>query len=257
MADWQPKQYLKYENERTQPSIDLVNRINHENPTRIIDIGCGPGNSTAILKKRWQGANIYGLDNSKNMIQKAQTDFTDIHWLLMSANDDLSSLGQFDIVFTNAALQWMPEHETLIPNMYKMLNEGGVLAAQVPYVRYLPIYSSIQVLIKTEKWSEYFICPPLYPKHYTYEHYYNIICGLTDKIEIWQTDYIHIMPDHEGIVEWYKGTGLRPFMDMIPDEKKRLDFCNDYKRLVSQKYPVEKNGNVLLPFTRIFFIAYK
>jgi trans-aconitate 2-methyltransferase len=260
MNDWQPKQYLKYKNERTQPSIDLVNRISHENPARIIDIGCGPGNSTVILKNRWQDADIYGLDNSKNMIQKAEADFPDIRWLLMNANDDLSSLGQFDIVFTNAALQWMPEHETLIPNMYKMLNDKGVLAAQVPCVKHLPVYAGIQELIKAEKWAEYFISPPIYPKHYPYEHYYDIICGLTDKIEMWQTDYIHIMPDHKSIVEWYKGTGLRPFMDMIPDEKKRLDFCNEYGQIISRKYPIKnigKNSSVLLPFTRIFFIAYK
>ena len=257
MADWQPVQYLKYRNERTQPSIDLVNRLSHENPARIIDIGCGPGNSTAILKNRWQYADIYGLDNSKNMIQEAEANFPDIHWLLMSANDDLSSLGQFDIVFTNAALQWIPEHETLIPNMFKMLNEKGVLAAQVPFVKHLPVYTSIQTLITTGKWSRYFNNPPLYPKHYPYEHYYNIICGLTGKIEIWQTDYIHVMPDHKSIVEWYKGTGLRPFIDMIPDDKKQMDFCNDYERLISEIYPVEKDGRVLFPFTRIFFTVYK
>ena len=257
MSDWQPMQYLKYNNERTQPSIDLVNRINHVKPARIIDVGCGPGNSTFILKSRWSDANVYGLDNSESMIKKAEADFPDIHWLLMGANDDLTSLGQFDIIFTNAALQWIPEHETLIPSMYKMLNDNGVLAAQVPYVRYLPVYDNIVTLMKTEKWAGYFYNPPLFPKHYPFEHYYNILCELTDNIEMWQTDYIHIMPNHDSIVEWYKGSGLRPFLDMLPNGEKQLDFCNDYRKIISEIYPIEKSNKVLLPFTRIFFIAYK
>ena len=256
MADWQPVQYLKYRNERTQPSIDLVNRINLIEPQRIIDIGCGPGNSTMILKDRWPNAAIYGLDNSENMIARARNEYPGIHWLQMSAGDDLSALGKFDLVFTNAALQWMPAHEALIPSLYGMLNEGGVLAAQVPCVRHLPVYANIQSLISSGKWAHYFEYPPVYPKHYPYAHYYNILCGLTDKIEVWQTDYIHILPDHDGIVEWYKGTGLRPFLNMLPDERLRSDFCNDYRRLICETYPMEKDGRVLLPFTRIFFIAY-
>lgn len=257
MSDWQPAQYLKYRDERTQPSIDLANRINHEKPTRIIDIGCGPGNSTVILKNRWPNADVYGLDNSKSMIEKAKADYDDIHWLFMGANDDLAPLGQFDIVFSNAALQWIPDHEILIPNLYNMLRKNGVLAAQAPCVRHLPVYADIQRLIQSEKWAEYFRSPPLFPKHYPYGHYYDILSRLTDHIEMWQTDYIHIMPDHESIVEWYKGSGLRPFLDMLPGGEKQSAFCDDYKALVSESYPIEKSGKVLLPFTRVFFAAYK
>jgi len=257
MSDWQPVQYLKYKNERTQPSIDLVNRINHVKPSRIIDVGCGPGNSTVILKNQWPDADVYGLDNSESMLQKAEADFPDIHWILMDANDDMSSLGQFDVVFTNAALQWMPEHEILIPSMYNMLNENGVLAAQVPCVKHLSVYAAILTLTKTQNWMGYFHSLPVFPKHFPYEHYYNIICELTDKIEIWQTDYIHVMRDHSDIVDWYMGTGLRPFLDMLPDNETRIDFCSEYRKLLYEAYPVEKNGKVLLPFTRIFFIAYK
>ena len=257
MTDWQPGLYLKYKNERTQPSIDLVNRIGVQNPARIIDIGCGPGNSTAILKERWQNADVYGLDNSASMIAKAKEDYPQMHWLQMGAGEDLSALGQFDVVFSNAALQWMPNHNTLIPNLYGLLRGNGVLAVQVPFVRHLPVYDNIQTLITTEKWKVYYTNPPVYPKHYPYGHYYTVLSGLTDAVEMWQTDYIHIMPNHESIVAWYQGSGLRPFLDLLPNPALQTEFCKDYYRLITETYQAEKDGKILFPFTRVFFLAYK
>ncbi len=257
MADWQPGQYLKYRNERTQPAIDLVNRLSLVDPKRIIDIGCGPGNSTAILKERWPNAAVCGLDNSVNMLEKAKKEYANIDWLQMSVEEDLSALGKFDLIFTNAALQWMPAHEALLPSLYGMLCDNGVLAAQVPCVKHLPVYANIQSMIGTDRWARYFEYPPVYPKHFPYAHYYDILCGLTDKIEIWQTDYIHILPNYDGIVEWYKGTGLRPFLDMLPNDALRADFCEEYRQQIAKTYPIERDGRVLLPFTRIFFIVYK
>ena len=257
MADWQPIQYLKYRNERTQPTVDLVNRIDIRNIKRIIDIGCGPGNSTAILKSRWSEADVYGVDNSSNMIEKAKSENPDIGWLMMDALNDLSSLGKFDIVFSNAALQWMPGHEKLIPKLFNMLQDNGVLAVQVPCVKDLPVYSEIQRIIKLPKWRDFFKAPPVYPKHFTFNHYYDIICNLTDSIEIWQTDYIHIMSSHADILEWYKGSGLRPFLDMLPDTAMKEAFCGDYLDGISKAYPTEIDGRILLPFTRIFFMVNK
>lgn len=257
MSDWQPNQYLKFKDDRTQPSIDLVNRIEVDSPKRIIDIGCGPGNSTKILKDRWPEAEIIGLDNSAAMIEKAQTTDPDIDWVLMDSNADLSSFGKFDIIFSNAALQWMPGHEVLIPKLFDMLNEGGAIAIQVPYVKHLPIFAEILNLTKNEKWSAYFQAPPEYPKHFAFPYFYAIISPLSESLKAWQTDYITILDSHEGIVEWYKGTALRPFLNMLPDEALQAEFCNDYLEKVVEAYPVEKNGKILLPFTRVFFTLYR
>lgn len=257
MAEWQPDQYLKYKNERTQPSIDLASRISLDDPRRILDIGCGPGNSTRILKDRWPGAEVYGLDSSESMIHKAEKDHPDIRWLHGNAGDDLTPLGTFDIVFSNAALQWMPDHETLIPGLYALLREGGALAVQVPFVRHLPVYGSMQALLEADKWAGHFAGPPAHPAHHPYNYYYSIISGLSENIQLWQTEYIHIMSDHGGIVEWYKGTGLRPYLDTLPSEALREEFCADYRRLIERAYPVERDGKVLFPFTRIFFLVYK
>ncbi|MFA6697585.1 MAG: methyltransferase domain-containing protein, partial [Eubacteriales bacterium] len=144
---WKPNLYLSFERERTQPSIDLMTRINLDKPYRIIDIGCGPGNSTNILKLRWPEAELIGLDDSEAMIQQAKEKYKDIKWVLADATGDLSSLGTFDIVFSNAAIQWMPNHPALIKNMFKLLNKGGVLAVQVPYTEEMPIHTDLQKLI--------------------------------------------------------------------------------------------------------------
>lgn len=147
MKDWQPLQYLKYKDERTQPTIDLVNRIPLHAPKRIIDIGCGPGNSTAVLHAKWSDAEIIGIDNSPSMLTEAKKNLPFVRFLQKDVKEKLSSLGCFDVVFSNAALQWMPQHETLLPKLFAMLNQGGVLAVQVPYVRELPIYACIMGII--------------------------------------------------------------------------------------------------------------
>lgn len=257
MSDWQPKQYLKFKNERTQPTIDLAGRIDIADPKRIIDIGCGPGNSTEILRRRWPGAEIIGLDNSANMLEKAAADHPDIKWILMDASSDLSSLGEFDVVFSNAVLQWIPNHEELIPKLYRLLSQGGVLAVQAPYIKELPVYSDIIRTAGSSKWSVYFRQIPEFPKHCSLKHYYDIVCDLTENLAVWQTDYIHVMNSHADIVEWYKGTGLRPFLDMLPGESEKREFTLDYVNSLYESYPAEKNGKILLPFRRVFFLAYR
>lgn len=257
MQSWQPAQYLKYEAERTQPATDLAARIRAPDPKRIIDIGCGPGNSTAVLKERWPKADIYGLDGSENMLQRAKKDFPDAKWICKDAGGDLSSLGKFDIVFSNAALQWMPAHECLIPRLFDMLAEGGTLAVQVPCMEHAPAYKILRNMAGAEKWAGYFALLPEYPLHLPMRHYYDIIATLAGQIQIWQTDYIHVMKTHDDIVEWYKGTGMRPYLDMLPGDGLKSSFCDEYRTHISGAYKAERDGKILFSFTRIFFTVYK
>ena len=134
MLDWNPDLYLKFEKERTLPAKDLISRIEIVNPKRILDIGCGSGNSTHELKKRWPNAEIVGIDNSKSMVEKARSLYDDTKFILMDATEDLSPLGKFDIVFSNAAIQRIPDHENLIKSFYDLLNDKGVLAIQLPLI---------------------------------------------------------------------------------------------------------------------------
>jgi len=256
-SDWQPNLYLAFGKERTQPSIDLAARINKDDPKRIIDIGCGPGNSTNVLKVRWTQAEIVGLDNSEAMINEAKSKYPAINWIQADASDDLDKLGKFDIVFSNAAIQWIPNHKILLTNLFGMLNNDGVLAVQVPCTKYMPINTELIKLTSNGKWKNHFTnISSTYSVH-TADFYYNILCGLTAEIDLWETNYFHIMNTHSEIVKWYSGSGLRPYLDCLKDDFTKNKFVKEYENALKEVYPVQSDGKILFPFTRIFFIVKK
>ncbi len=257
MSDWKPNLYLTFEKERTQPSIDLVTRINIELPRRIIDIGCGPGNSTNILRSRWGDAEIIGLDNSMTMIEQAKSKYKDMNWMLGDASNDISDLGLFDIVFSNAAIQWMPNHQLLLSNLYNALNTGGVLAVQVPCTKDMPMHTELIKLISTPKWESQFSSITSTYSMFTADFYYDILSDLTEDFDLWETDYYHVMNNHQDIVKWYSGSGLRPYLDCITDENVKAEFLTDYEDVLKNAYPLQRDTKVIFPFTRIFFTAQK
>ena len=257
MSDWKPKLYLSFGKERTQPSIDLVTRIDCDNPKRIIDIGCGPGNSTNVLKARWPNAEIIGLDNSEAMINEAASKYPSMSWICDDACNDLTELGFFNIVFSNAAIQWMPNQDVLLSKLFGMLNEGGVLAVQVPCVKYMPMHTELKKLIATDKWKNQFVDMASAYSIHTADFYYNLLCNLTMEIDLWETHYYHIMNTHSDIVKWYSGSGLRPYLDCLKDNSMNTEFLNEYEDSLKVTYPVQSDGKILFPFTRIFFMARK
>lgn len=255
MSDWQPGLYLEFGKERTQPSIDLAAKITVENPKRIIDVGCGPGNSSAVLKARWQNAEITGLDNSKSMIDEAKAKYPSINWVYADASGDLSGLGKFDVAFSNAAIQWMPEQEKLLANLFGMLNKGGVFAAQIPCVMNMPVHIELTGLAESDKWKEKFKDKASSYEIHAAEFYYDILCGLTSEIDLWETRYFHIMNTHADIVKWFSASGLRPYLDCLRDKAAREEFLSDYESALKKVYPKQADGRILFPFTRIFFTA--
>ena len=141
MADWNAYQYLKFGRQRTQPAIDLVCRIGLKYPEKILDVGCGPGNSTRVLKERFVNALVTGIDNSDNMIEKARADHPDIDFRLCDISGDLEELdNDYDIVFSNACIQWVPNHKLLLGKLMGLLKKNGVLAVQIPYNASEPIH---------------------------------------------------------------------------------------------------------------------
>ena len=254
--DWNPKLYMKYGNERTQPSIDLVSRIALDFPKNIIDIGCGPGNSTQILVKRWPKSEITGLDNSPNMIEKAAKDFPKQEWMLANAaNINISR--KYDIVFSNATIQWIPDHEKLLSRLFSIVNTGGALAIQIPMFKDLAIWKAIEFVSLGSKWkSSLSSCGSVFTYHSS-GYYYDLLALVSQKIEMWETTYMQIMDSHEAIFEWSKSTALRPYFDELKDENARNDFKNDIIARLKIEYPIQKSGKVIFPFKRLFFIAYK
>jgi len=254
--DWDPELYLKYRNERTQPSMDLVSKINITNPARIIDIGCGPGNSTDVLRQRWPHSNITGLDNSPEMINKAKIDYPGLDWIL---SDILSYKPgfEFNIVFSNATIQWIPKHHYLINKLYEMVGPGGALAVQIPQFNEMPVGKSIEYIVSKIKWRELTKgCSELFTYH-EYNFYYNTLLKFTNLIQMWETSYIHVLDSHQSILEWIKSTALKPYLESLNNIELKNEFENEILNEIRINYPAAKNGNILFPFKRLFFIAYK
>jgi len=256
VSDWNPAGYLKFARERSQPAIDLVMRIIHDNPESILDIGCGPGNSTGILYDRWRNARITGLDSSQAMLAKAKKSNDSIKWILGDAGQDLSHLGKFDVIFSNAAFQWIPRNESLINRLFQMLNPGGVLAVQVPYMEKMPIHTIIEEVAHRDNWAGFFASMSTPYKMNPPNFYYDVLESLTPEISLWETRYFQIMNSHDDLVQWCRSTALHPYLDCL-DETQKKKFESDILAEIKIHYLPTKNGKVLFPFDRIFFIAYR
>ena len=257
MPSWNADPYLKFAEERTQPSRDLLARIAVAAPRSVIDLGCGPGNSTALLAERWPNAAITGLDSSPAMIRAAERDYPASRWII----EDIAAWADrveniFDIIFSNAALHWLPDHARLYPALLGHLAPGGVLAVQVPMNLDAPAHLAIRDLARTPAWAS--LLPPEGVREWHVHHpgfYYDLLSPLASRLDLWETEYTHVMQDAAAIAEWYKGTGLRPFLDALPTDTDRDNFLADYVDRVADAYPAQPDGRVLFPFRRFFLIA--
>jgi trans-aconitate 2-methyltransferase len=258
MPSWDATHYLQFMEQRTQPCRDLASRVPVDSPGRVIDLGCGPGNSTAILRKRWPKASIVGLDDSAEMIELASKSDSSVQWQLGDiskwAAAELSAT--FDVVFSNAALQWVPDHETLYPRLMERLSRGGFLAVQVPGNMDAPAHEAMRRLAASSKWKQRIPAGGVREwRVLTLEEYYDLVAPLAKSIDLCQTEYLHILPDAEAIVEWYKGTGLRPFLDALASDEQRNEFVADYFDEIRQECLPRRDGRVLFPFRRYFLLA--
>ena len=255
MPEWSSEQYIKFLNERTQPAIDLAAKIHLENPQSGIDVGCGPGNSTKVLADLFSKARIIGADNSVDMINKARALNPKLEFMLFDASDDFEGIGSFDIVFSNACIQWIPDHPKLLRKMMSLLNDGGVLAVQTPMNYSEPIHEIITELAESREWREKTGNPRVF-HNLEQEEYFDLLAEISSDFTIWETIYCHRMPSHESIMEWYKGTGLRPYLEML-SEKDAKRFEAEVFSEVKKAYPVQANGEVIFRFPRFFFTAVR
>lgn len=256
MSDWNSEQYLKFKKERTQPSTDLVNTIKLETPKRIIDIGCGPGNSTRALKNKYPEAEIIGADFSPNMIEKARKENPDMEFISFDASKDFEKLeDKFDIVFSNACIQWVPNHKKLLADMMNALNPNGVLAVQVPITVEQDMHRVIKNVTGASKWKEKLYGSRVFYTLSDYE-YFDILSDLSNDFKIWKKIYCHRMPTHRSILEWYSSTGLKPYFDKLNDDESVL-FEKDILDEIEKQFPVQKNGEIIFRFPRLFFTAVK
>ena len=255
MSDWNSNQYLKYENERTQPSIDLTNRIRIDTPQKIIDVGCGPGNSTNVLARRFPGAHILGIDNSPNMIETAKGKYPALDFLLCDASRDLDTLdNDFDVVFSNACIQWIPNHYQLLKKMMERLKKEGVLAVQTPDTSDAPIHKILKEVSSSQRWASHFQFSQASHNNLTQGEYYDLLDDISSDFSMWRTTYFHTMKSHKDIIEWYRGTGLRPYLSVLSEDDKQT-FEHDLHAELINVYPLQKNGDIIFRFSRLFFTA--
>jgi trans-aconitate 2-methyltransferase len=259
MPTWDAKQYLQFAEYRTRPCRELVERVEVAAPTRVIDLGCGPGNSTAVAAARWAGAEIVGLDSSAQMIEAAKKETRGGKWVV----GDIARWAKdndkpFDVILSNAAMQWVDDHGEAYPRLMKKVAPGGALATQVPGNFDGPAHRAARELAASEAWRAKFASGSVREWHvHELSFYYDILSPVAKRVDAWETEYLHVMPSAEAIVEWYKGTGLRPFLELLGSEEERKRFEADYLEEIQRAYPVHADGRVLFPFRRLFLVAYR
>lgn len=256
MPSWDSEQYLKFARERTQPAIDLAMRVEIAAPARVIDLGCGPGNSTTVVARRWPGAQISGLDNSEAMLGTARTQFPQWHWM---AGDIAQWQAEppCDVIFSNAALQWIPDHRRELPRLLGQLAPGGALAVQMPANFDAPAHRLMREVASATAWRSHFPTAPREWHVHPPEFYYDVLTPHVSRLDLWTTDYMHVLEGIDGIIEWYRGTGLRPWLEALPDEPTRERFLGSYRARLVAYFSERTDGRVLFPFRRLFFVAYR
>ena len=256
MPVWNADQYLKFKNERTQPAIDLAARVLLEHPRRIIDVGCGPGNSTAVLASRFPEAELSGLDSSADMLVTARASNAEIKWFQADVTT-WEPEEKYDLIFSNAVLQWVPDHQSVFPRLMRFLNPGGALAVQLPVHYESPLHQCVVEISELPQWREVTANARKRLVNESRSFYYDLLSPLTPEIDLWETEYIHIMESVEAILEWFRGMGLRPYLEALRDDEQRAGFERQLLKRYQNAYPVQQNGKVLFPFRRLFIVAYQ
>lgn len=250
---WDPKQYLGFDFHRLRPALDLIARIPAEGPGSVIDLGCGPGNVTRILKERWKDAEVTGVDNSEEMLVKARESYPDINWQTVDLNNWQSNQ-PVDVLFSNAALHWLEDHDVLFPQLLKSVKPGGYLAVQMPRNWEAASHMSINETVASGKWRERLesvirLTPSLAP-----EKYYEILAAHVSELEIWETDYIQVLEGENPVAEYVKGSWLQRFLQEL-EEPESSEFEAIYREKILEAYPKQSDGKTLFPFKRCFILA--
>lgn len=252
---WDPGQYLRYAGERARPFFDLLARVGAADPGYVADLGCGPGNLTATLAERWPTAEIVGVDNSAEMIAAAGADHGANPRLRFRQADMRGWRPErpVDVLVSNAALQWVPGHLDVVRRWPGLLSPGGWLAFQLPGNYDQPSHAILLELVSSERWRGLLAGVALNRQAADPAGYLDLLAGAGCSVDAWETTYLHVLHGPDPVVEWYRGTGLRPVLAALdPGQAER--FVAEYSQRIRAAYPPAPYGTVL-PFRRVFVVA--
>jgi trans-aconitate 2-methyltransferase len=258
-AEWSAQQYLAFEDERSRPVRDLLSALPGIAAETAVDIGCGPGNSTELLMARFPGAVVSGLDSSQDMIAAARKRLPEVQFTLGDIEGWLTAgRGSFDVILANAVLQWVPDHERWLPLLTARLAPGGVLAVQMPDNLDEPAHRLMRAVALDGPWAARLVAVAATRAAIgSSAWYYGMLRSTGCRVDIWRTTYHHALAGGAAaVVEWFKGSGLRPFLAPL-DADERAEFLRRYEAAVAGAYPAMSDGTVLLPFPRMFMVAVR
>ncbi len=250
---WNPERYLAFDGHRTRPAVDLLARIALPAPAQVADLGCGPGNSTALLVARWPEADVIGLDSSSEMLAEARASGVRARW----AEADIAGWmpdAPVDVVFANAALQWLPDHARLLPRLFDQVAPGGVLAIQMPRNFSAPSHVLLREVAAKAPWARRL--RPRLPEEPVGAPawYYDLLAPRAASINIWETEYLQILDGEDPVLAWTQSTALRPVQAALEEDELRT-FEADYRQRLRAAYPKRPDGRTLFPFRRLFIVA--
>jgi trans-aconitate 2-methyltransferase len=251
---WDPEQYLRFADERGRPFRDLVTRVAAREPRVVVDLGCGPGNLTLELAARWPGARVEGVDNSAEMIERARAEVGDEVTLTLADAREWTPDEPVDVLVSNATLQWIPEHLPLLDRLAGFLTPGGWLAFQVPGNFGAPSHTELAAQADAPRWRDR-LRDRARPRSEEPVVYLERLAGLGLQVDVWETTYLQVLPGEDAVLEWMRGTGLRPVLSALPLAD-RADFEADYAARLRGAYPRRPWGTVL-PYRRIFVVAQR
>ncbi len=267
---WDATQYLRFGGERSRPFFDLLARVGAELPGYVVDMGCGPGNLTAVLAERWPSAAVCGVDNSPQMIEAARRRIPAGHLRSSASGPVLTSHAPGlsfvlddvrhwepqslpDVIISNAVLQWVPGHRELLVRWADLLADGGWLAFQVPGNFDQPSHVILREMVASARWRPLLRDVELNRQSADPADYAELLAEAGCEVDAWETTYVHILEGSDPVLEWYKGTGLRPVLAVL-DADQTADFLADYAERLREAYPPRSFGTVF-PFRRVFTVA--
>lgn len=257
VSDWDPALYRRFEAERNRPAADLLARVPLDAARLVVDLGCGPGNSTTLLAERFTSARVLGVDTSEAMLESARKRIPDAQFVRGNAADWVphATSSAPDLIIANAVFHWVPDHARLLPRLLGLLAPGGVLAVQMPDNEAESTHTSMQAVAAEAPFANAIAADRgVRTALLDSTGYYDVLATSAASVDVWRTTYHHPMPSPRAIVDWFRSTGLKPWLDRLP-EALHASYLAAYEARIDAAYPVRGDGSRLLAFPRLFLVA--